>query len=260
MKKEENLAFDFSVLLTRPEPVATQTAELFSAAGIKVIKEPLMEISMLKAPSLSLDTYQAIITTSAMAIRALSKICANRNMPLWCVGEASQQIAQDLGFKEIYTPQGYAENAQGLIESIKENVHLDKGPLLYIRGNCIQTDLKEILNGFGYKIDSMILYNSNPKDAFSDQARDFLSARKDYGLKGVTFFSLRTVDIFFRLCEKEKVFPQYEKLIALSLSAAITKQLEKFAWFKIITASTTAQLIANVIEIIQEDKINDYYS
>lgn len=260
MKKEKILVFNFSVLLTRPEPAATQTSKLFMAAGIKVVKEPLMEISFLDAPSLSLDSYQAILTTSSMAIRALARISTNKNIPLWCVGEASKQAAQELGFENILTPERHKENAQGLIARIKENLHFDKGPLLYIRGDHIQTDLKEILNIFGYRIDSMILYNSVSKNVFSDQVKDFLSTQHNYSIKGITFFSLRTVDIFFKLCQKERVFPKFENFIALSLSAVITKQLEKFPWFKIITASTTAQLIANVIEIIQKDKINDHTS
>lgn len=259
-KKEKALASNFSVLVTRPEPAATQTANLLGAARIKAIKEPLLEISLLNASSLSLDTYQAIITTSAMAIRALSRISTNRNVPLWCVGEASKQTALELGFKNIFTPEDGEENAQNLILSIRKNLQLDKGSFLYIRGDHIQTDLKGILNTFGCKIDSMILYKSRPKESFSSQARDFLLSLNDFGLKGITFFSLRTVDIFLKLCHQEGIFLAYERFVALSLSAAITKQLEKFPWFKIITASTTTQLIANVIEIIQKDDINDHSS
>lgn len=252
------MALNFSVLLTRPEPVLTKTADLFHGAGIHVVKEPLMEIIPVDSLCFFLKPYQAVLTTSAMAIRAFAQISPERGIPLWCVGEVSKQTALELGFKNVHTPPiGAEENAQSLIETIKENLHPGECPLLYIRGDHIQTDLKGILNSFGYIIDSMILYKSKAKENFSNEARDFLLTEKKKSFRGITFFSLRTVDIFLNLCEKEDVMPQYERLIALSLSVAISKELEKLPWFKIITASTTAQLIANVIEIIREGDVND---
>ncbi|MBY0461715.1 MAG: uroporphyrinogen-III synthase [Alphaproteobacteria bacterium] len=251
------MALNFSILLTRPEPVLTKTASRFNDAGIDVIKEPLMEIIPVPSFNLTVERYQAILTTSSMAIRAFAKLSPERYIPLWCVGEVSKQTALKLGFKSIYVPQGFDENAQGLIAAIKETLNFDQGPLLYIRGDHIQADLKGILNSFGYIIDSMILYKSIAKESFSNKARDFLLTKNKNSLRGITFFSLRTVDIFLNLCQKEGAVPQYEQFIALSLSAAISKKLEALPWFKIITASTTAQLIANVIEIIQKGESND---
>ena len=248
---------DFSVLLTRPEPVSHKTAALFEASGIEVLKEPLMGIVPVPCSGLLLKPYQAILATSSIAIRAFACLSSDRDIPLWCVGEISKQTALELGFKNIYIPAGREENARGLIELIKETADPNLGPLLYIRGDHIQTDLKEILNTFGYIIDSIVLYKTESRESFSDRARQFLLTIEENNLKAVTFFSLRTVDIFLKLCQKDSVAPAYEKLIALSLSDAISKELAKLPWFKIITASTTVQLIANVIEIIRKGDTND---
>lgn len=251
------MALNFSVLLTRPEPILSKSEALFHNAGIDVVKEPLMEIIPVNSFNLLLESYQAILTTSSMAIRAFAQVNSERDMPLWCVGGVSKQTALELGFKNVYVPIGFDENAQGLITAIKETLNSNQGPLLYIRGDHVQTDLKGILNSFGYIIDSMILYKSKARENFSSQARDFLLAENKDSLRGITFFSLRTVDIFLKLCQKERVVPPYERFIALSLSAALSKELEKLPWFKIITASTTTQLIANVIEIIRKGEAND---
>ena len=65
---------------------------------------------------------------------------------------------------------------------------------------------------------------------------------------------------FLKLCKKEPALLQYERFIALSLSAAISKELEKLPWVKIITASTVTQLIVNVRKIVREDDVNDNHS
>ncbi|MBY0280835.1 MAG: uroporphyrinogen-III synthase [Alphaproteobacteria bacterium] len=257
MGERKNLALNFSVLLTRPEPVLTKTTSLFEAKGIDVIKEPMMEIIPVKSFNLKLEPYQAILSTSSMAIRAFAELSRERDIPLWCVGEISKQTALELGFKNVYTPKGPDENAESLIATLKETLNFNQGSLLYIRGDHIQTDLKGILNRFGYIIDSMILYKSRAKERFSNQAKDFLLAKDKNSLSGITFLSVRTVDIFLKLCQKEGIVPQYERFIALSLSGSISKELEQLPWFKIITASTTAQLIANLIEIIQKGEVND---
>ncbi len=254
------MALNFSVLLTRPEPVLGKSEALFHSFGIDVVKEPLMEIIPVNSFDLPLEPYQAILTTSSMAIRAFAKLNSERSIPLWCVGEVSKQTALELGFRNVYAPTDHEQNAHGLIATIKERLNFDRSPLLYIRGDHIQTDLKGILNSFGCIVDSMIVYKSKARESFSNQARDFLFGKSKCSLRGITFFSLRTVDIFLKLCKKEPALLQYERFIALSLSAAISKELEKLPWVKIITASTVTQLIVNVRKIVREDDVNDNHS
>ena len=240
-----------SVLLTRPGGASDKTAAAFQGAGALVIKEPLMDIIQVQAPDVSLKKYQAILTTSSFAIHSLARLSPERHVPLWCVGDSSKQTALSLGFQTVHNPSLNDENADGLISAIRETIDPNQGPLLYAKGDPVRHDLKQTLKTFGYWVDDITLYKSLAREAFSDKAKAFLSEKPVLPMvKGITFYSPRTADIFLNLCEKAGIRPPFEHFIALSLSEAISKQLEKFCWFRIITASTTSSLIANVKEQI----------
>lgn len=240
-----------SVLLTRPDGVSDKTAAAFQSAGMDVIKEPLMDIIQVQVPNIRFKKYQAILTTSSFAIHSLARLSPERRIPFWCVGDSSRQTAVDFGFQTIHNPGPNDENADGLISAIRKTVDPNQGPLLYAKGDPVRHNLKQTLKTFGYRVDDITLYKSLARKAFSDRAKAFLSEKPVPPMvKGITFYSPRTADIFLNLCEKTGINPPFEHFIALSLSEAISKQLEKFCWLRIITASTTSSLIANVKEQI----------
>ena len=60
------------VLVTRPEPDASDEVEALASRGHEGVKAPLLIIEPVKNVALELDTAQALIVTSRNALRALA--------------------------------------------------------------------------------------------------------------------------------------------------------------------------------------------
>src|ERR1700686_4211230 len=84
-------------LVTRPRAEAESLAEALAARGIDAIIEPLLEIHYRSEPPPDLAGVQAVLCTSANAVRALARLTGERAVPLFAVGEASAARARDAG-------------------------------------------------------------------------------------------------------------------------------------------------------------------
>lgn len=232
------------VLITRPEPVATQMANDWRAAGFESIIEPLINITFTTKLIFDPLDYDLIIVTSAMAIRALSSLTSQRDFSLWCVGGASKNLANELGFSNVYSPSS-SENAQTLIEEVKIQITFSS-KILYLAGDITKVDVKRELEKEGFKIDKDIVYHSIPQQSFSLET---LSLIQKSSKLAITFYSARTFEIFYALCQHYGILDACAQHIALCLSEEIAKKVGIIPWQRIITASTTANLIANLKEL-----------
>ncbi|MDQ2632708.1 MAG: uroporphyrinogen-III synthase, partial [Pseudomonadota bacterium] len=100
------------VLVTRPEPGASQTARRLDALGFRPLKLPLHEIRPLPAVSGAVpDAITAVAATSANAIRHAPAALLDRlsKLPCFAVGEATAAIARDAGFSNVVDGEGDAE-------------------------------------------------------------------------------------------------------------------------------------------------------
>jgi uroporphyrinogen-III synthase len=236
----------FSVLITRPQPSASQTAAVFRKAGFKTLIEPLLEIVHSENLSHDLKKYQAVVVTSAMAIRILAQLSKKREIPLWCVGRVSCEMAKRLGYKNIYYSEGN-ENAHSLFLTIKKELNPKDGPIFYAAADITRVDLEKLLTECNFEVNREVIYQSKMKHEFSSKIKMFLEQES----KGaVTFYSRRTYEAFLSVCEKERIQFAFDRFIALSLSEVISAEVEKLPWLQVITASTTAQLIVNLKRVV----------
>ena len=100
------------VLVTRPEPGASETARLLEALGFLPIKLPLHEIRPLPVDAdLIPSDVAAVAVTSANAIRYAPKAVIERLKPLPCfaVGASTANAATDAGFSAVIEGGGDAE-------------------------------------------------------------------------------------------------------------------------------------------------------
>ena len=97
------------VLMTRPEPGATQTARRLEAAGFTALLLPLTRIEALPVPDLAIDVG-CVAVTSANAIRhappeLLRRLAAK---PCFAVGAATAAAARNAGFVTVIEGPGQA--------------------------------------------------------------------------------------------------------------------------------------------------------
>ena len=236
----------FSVLITRPKPSALSTAKMFQSAGFETLIEPLLEIIPATVLLNDLKKYQAVVATSAMAIRALASLSDQREVSLWCVGNASYEVAKKLGYKKIHFPKG-GENAQSLFAAIKKELSPKEGPIFYAAGETTRVDLKKLLMSSQFEVDREVLYESKMSAEISLKTKDFLEQKSE---GAITFYSPRTFKAFLNICERQRIQFAFDRFIALSLSDVISAEVEKLPWLQVITASTTTQLVANLKRIV----------
>lgn len=141
------------VLVTRPEPAATRTAERLRQLGHDPVVMPLSVARRFpaKASEALASNIAGIVVTSAEAIRTLAEIeSATRpwtRLPLFAVGEATATAARDLGFEAIAVAEGDGASLARLITERREVWHGVDVPLLYLAGTprspTLETTLRD---------------------------------------------------------------------------------------------------------------------
>src|SRR5260370_5379958 len=201
-------------LVTRPRAEAEGLAAALAARGIAALVEPLLEIYYRDAPSPDLAEVQAILCTSANGVRALSRLTAERSLPLFAVGEASAARAREDGFTQVESAGGTVDD---LIRLAGERLRPEAGRLLHIAGSVVAGDLAGELRRHGFAVERAVLYEARPVAGLSAAtARALDSGIVDFAL----FFSPRTAAIFARLAANAGLAAALRSVTAISLSAA----------------------------------------
>jgi uroporphyrinogen-III synthase len=110
------------LVIVRPEPGASETAEAARQLGLEPIVMPIFEVHPLdwKAPDPS--AFDALLFTSANAIRHGGRgLDAVRSLPAYCVGEATARVAREHGFDVAGVGSGRVDS---LLESLPGELRL----------------------------------------------------------------------------------------------------------------------------------------
>lgn len=153
------------VIITRPDPDGPVLANRLAGLGYDVLQAPLMTIRFADDAPLPAQTLQALLVTSANALRALDHMGAARallHLPVLAVGPASAQLARDMGFASVREAGG---NVDGLARLALETLSPEGAPLLYITGTSRAGDLKGDLEAQGFAVHRSELYSAVRLDA-----------------------------------------------------------------------------------------------
>jgi uroporphyrinogen-III synthase len=226
------------ILITRPRENVTYLVDQLEGLGHQVMVDPLINFVSIPKQSLSLpsvSSFEAIVTTSQQAIRRLAHLTPQRDFPLWCVGEESAKIAEELGFKNIHKAEGTAENLMAqLLERIP--LFLQK-PILHASGDVIRVNITEALQSKGIAAQRLIVYKTREATHFSRETQGALKAKN---LNAVLFYSPRTAHIFKKICQISGFEEYCSSLTALCLSEAIKAEIIDLPWKKIQIAKKTS--------------------
>src|SRR5690349_11856358 len=100
--------YGLRALVTRPRAEATGLAAALAELGIEAIVEPLLDIHYRAAKAPDLAGAQALLCTSANGVRALARLCGERAVPLFAVGDATAARARADGFLRVESAGGDA--------------------------------------------------------------------------------------------------------------------------------------------------------
>ena len=200
------------VLLTRPQADSARIAEALNADGIETMIWPLSRIVPLANAVSIPDGTEAVIFTSANAVRTFSTLSAERNLPAICVGVRTAQVARDAGFADTRICGG---DARSLADTVANS---PMQHFFYPRGRETATDLAEDLRCNGKIVVETILYGSDPSGPPSEAVNEALETGR---IGVITVWSRRNAEV---LCRQIIAHPGWRlagtDLIAISQSAS----------------------------------------
>jgi uroporphyrinogen-III synthase len=217
------------ILITRPEPGASATAARLTALGHTSLIAPCLAI---KPIALNLPhAPTAIILTSGQAIPALP--ASYRNIPVFCVGDATAGRLREAGFGSVTSANGDADDLFTLILASRL-----PGTYLLAVGERHGLALAKKLRASGITLVRRTVYSASPLRILPPAAAAALAAGE---INVALFYSAETARNFIRLKP-----PNTADIAALALSRSVAVVLNGLPWRQIhvALAPTEADLLA----------------
>jgi uroporphyrinogen-III synthase len=219
------------VLVTRPAEDARATAEALRKRGHEPILAPLFSIRPLQADFGG--RFDAVVATSANALRALDAHSANRlaKTPLFAVGDATAAAGRARGFHDIRSARGDADDLARLVQLALPT----GGRMLRLAGRD-RRDAPFMTLSPTYQFTLVETYEAVAEDALPPD----VSAMLHRGAIGaVLHFSPRAAKHFADLME---ALPPAPDLLHVCISAAARDQ--RFTRVRVAARPTTDALLA----------------
>lgn len=208
------------MLVTRPEPDASETAARLRALGIEPVIAPLLvqhtEDTSLPDPA----GFAAMAVTSANALRALAErgeLARYTGLKLFAVGDKTATVARDFGFADVVSANG---NFGMLVETL---AHAGlSGPIWYPAARVQSGDLARSLAPFGLMVITSVVYRMEMVDAQNAQIG---AAVSDNDVKSVLLYSKMSAQAFVSVTKALPPPNRANSLTLLCLSENVAEPL-----------------------------------
>ena len=205
------------LLVTRPEPDASETAARLNALDIEAVIEPLLIAQTLATGLPEAAGFAAMAITSANALRALDErgeLPRFLGLPVYAVGDRTATVARGYGFASVTSAKGSLGDLVALLA--KAGV---RGPVFHPAAQQQSGDLAKALAPHGVMVITTPVYAMRPANEFSARLRADLAAD---AIDGALFYSRRTAETFIGLVRDVDASP---RLRMLCLSEHIAEPL-----------------------------------
>lgn len=143
------------VWITRTADGAERTARAIRELGAVPVIAPVMVAKPVDARIAS-DSFDALILTSGNAVNAFCDLCERRDMPAYCVGDRTAEIATIRGIR-------HAKSAKGDVSALFKRI-CDEAPrsarLLYASPHDPAAPLTQWLKDEGYPVEQVTVYET----------------------------------------------------------------------------------------------------
>ena len=184
------------LLITRPEPDATRSAQALRARGHEALVAPLLAMQTIETDIAG--SYNAVLMTSANAARALSahpRAGKFTQLPAFTVGARSAGAARAAGFSEVVSANGALAD---LVTLVAARFAGSSARLLYLAGEERAGDLGGELAVYGIAVETVAIYRTVAAGRLSAELVQALSNGR---LDGALHYSRRSVTTLLRLAE-----------------------------------------------------------
>lgn len=222
-----------SVLITRPEPGASETAARVALLGFAPIVAPVLRIDPTPARLPAAASLAAVLVTSGNAIDALP--AAYHAARVLSVGDATAERARAAGFIQVLSAAG---DAKTLADFVIRHQSPKDGTLLLASGSGQGRTLAASLRQAGYRVTRRVVYAAVPTRDLEPAAAAALSAGR---VGAALFFSAETARQFARLVQRARLADTLAGVEAISIGRPAAVALEALPWRGIRVAARPTQ-------------------
>jgi uroporphyrinogen-III synthase len=222
-----------NVLVTRPEPGASETAERLSSLDLVPVVAPLLTIRRQQTRLPASGEIQAILATSGNAVAALP--LSHQGVLLLAVGDATAERARAAGFTNIHSAHGDAHDLAALAAQL---LSPSNGPVLLVCGSGQGRALAEAVRVHGFRVPRRIVYAAEKVAALPETAA---AALLNDVLRAALFFSAETARHFVRLTKAAGLADRVRDVQALAIGAGAGVALQELPWHDILVAARPTQ-------------------
>ncbi len=227
-------AADMSILVTRAAPDSEKTAHGLRAKGYEVLVSPTLRLEPLPFHYDPDVTYDAVIVTSANALRAVKDdpgLAPLQGLKLFAVGDASADMARQAGFRNVVSACGDgAALREAVTASMKKN-----STLCYLAGADLGRNLTVELGERGYTVITHTTYRMMFVPGFTDAA---LAAFNADGVEAVLHYSRRSARSFIEAAQASGVEILALALPHVCISQAVASILREAGASRVIVAQS----------------------
>lgn len=221
------------VLITRPEPGASETAARVASLGFTPILASVIRIEPTPARLPAAASLAAVLVTSGNAVAALPP--AYRAIRVLCVGDATAERARAAGFTQVLSAAG---DAAALAEFVTRHQSPKDGTLLLASGRGQGHALAAALRQAGYRVARRVVYAAVPARNLTPAASAALRAGQ---VRAALFFSADTARHFIRLVHRAGLAETLAGVDAISIGQPAAVALEALPWRGIRVAARPTQ-------------------
>ena len=217
-----------NILITRPLIDSEDLMGKLFSLGHKIIHVPTLKISSVKKESIDISQYDALIFTSANAVRNLKVLNKDKNKLCFCVGSITEKIARQLGYQNTLSAGGTVNALKNLIIN-SEQIN-EKSRLAYFCGDNVAYDLDLELKKEGLKINSIINYKSEKITDLNDQNKTIIT---NHAPDIIFVYSLRSGESFLEIVKNHSLYPLMTGSKVMCISEKVASVFKSDGWKKV---------------------------
>jgi uroporphyrinogen-III synthase len=184
-----------AVLVTRPQPDNDATLASLRARGFDALAAPMLRFEPLPFHDDDDANYDAVIVTSANALRAID-LAASRllRLPLFAVGAHTADAARAAGFGKVMVAKGEAAALRDLVLARVKAGKLNKAAtLLHLAGADLARNLAGELGEKGLSVITHTTYRMVPVESFPREIGEAFMTQR---ITAVLHYSRRSAQAF----------------------------------------------------------------
>ena len=217
-----------NILITRPLIDSEDLMGKLFSLGHKIIHLPTLKISAVKTKPINIKQYDALIFTSANAIRNLKVLSEEKKKLCFCVGSITEKIARQLGYHNTLSAGGTVNALKNLI--LNSNQINEKSKIAYFCGDNITYDLDSELKREGLNISKVINYKSEKITDLNNQNKEIIT---NHSPDIIFIYSMRSGESFMEIVRNHSLYPLMTGSKVMCISDKIASLFKSDGWKKV---------------------------